>query len=78
MPMCNTESAVRFEPVETVPESASVCHYDELAESLQVALAEASGPLRTTTTVDDDGARCVDQCGCDVVRFLEYYRVAPA
>lgn len=78
MAMNNTETAIRFEPVETVPASASVCHYDELDESLQVALAETCGPLRTTTTVDDDGARCADECGCDVVRFLEYYRVAQA
>lgn len=76
--MCTTETTVRIEPIETVPASASVCHYDELAESLQVALAEASGPIRTTATVDEEGARCVDQCRCDVVRFTEYYRVGPA
>lgn len=76
--MRSTETAVRIEPVETVPASASVCHFDELAESLQVALARASGPLGTTATVDDEGARCVDQCECDVVRFTEYYRVGPA
>lgn len=76
--MCTNETAVRIEPIETVPASASVCHFDEVAESLQDALAEASGSLQTTTTVDGEGAKCVDHCRCDVVRFTDYYRVVPA
>ncbi|WP_226013502.1 hypothetical protein [Halomicrobium salinisoli] len=66
---------VSVEPVTEVPETASVCHVDELAPPLGETVAAADGEDGSTVTVDPYRAALIDQCGCDVVKATEYYRV---
>jgi hypothetical protein len=67
---------LQFEPVEEISEMDSVCHFDEIDESLQATVADAEAGGRATVTVDPFQAALVDECGCDVVRFTDYYRLS--
>lgn len=62
---------IHVEPVEDVPEDASVFHYDELTEELKI---------RFPALVDDspNNEQCLrtDQLSSgDCVKFTEYYRI---
>lgn len=74
--MAAKRAQLAFEPVSEIPETASVCHFDEIAESLQEPIVRAEGRNRSTVTVAPVHAALLDGCGCDIVKFTEYYRVS--
>jgi hypothetical protein len=73
--MSVTPTRVGLEPVGEVPETASVCHFDELEGPLQEAVVSAC--LRGEGAEFE--AHCesgqIDDCPCDIVKFTDYYRV---
>lgn len=73
--MAASLAQLRVEPVEQLPETASICHYDELEESVQLAIIAAQQQGRTTIDVETLPAALVDLCDCEIVKYTEYYRV---
>lgn len=66
---------LKVEPVEEVPETASVCDYDEVDAVLQRTISAARADERSTVTVGAFQAGIVEHCECDYVKFTDYYRV---
>lgn len=73
--MTTTQTQVTIEPVTDIPETASVCHFDEIEDSLQETIVSAQGPDQSIITVDPSQATRVAECSCDVIKFTEYYSV---
>jgi hypothetical protein len=67
---------VIIEPVSEVPETASICHFDEIEDTLQETLISAQKPGRSTITVDSSRATQIAECRCDVIKFTEYYSIS--
>lgn len=63
------------EPVSEVPQSTSICHFDEIEDWLQKAVVSMDKWDRSPVTVDSLQAALVDECGCNIVKFTDYYRV---
>lgn len=61
--------------VSEVPESASICHFDELEDWLQEAIVSMDKWDRSAATVDSFKAAQIHDCSCDIVKFTDYYRV---
>ena len=61
--------AIAVEPIDTVPEHATVRHYDELDEEIK----ERFPDLLDRT--DQGGGAGFDSCDCEVIKFVEYYRI---
>jgi hypothetical protein len=68
---------VAFEPVSEIPESASVCHFDEIGDSLQEPLVFAEEQNQPTATIAPIQATLIDECDCDIIKFTNYYRMSP-
>jgi hypothetical protein len=66
---------ITLEPVTDVPETASVCHFDEIEDSLQEMIVSAQKPGQPTITVDTPQSTLSAECRCDVIKFTKYYSV---
>lgn len=65
-----------IEPVTDIPETASVCHFDEIEDSLQETIVSAQNPGQSTMTVDSTQATQIAESGYDIIKFTEYYSVS--
>jgi hypothetical protein len=67
---------VTLEPVTDVPETASVCHFGEIEDSLQEMIVSAQKPGQPTITVDTPPQSTLSaECRCNVIKFTKYYSV---
>lgn len=67
---------VVFEPISEVPETASVCHFDEIKDPIQDPLVLAADRNQSTVTVAPIKAALIDECDCEIVKFTDYYRMS--
>jgi hypothetical protein len=75
--MSANSTQVAFEPVSEIPESASVCHLDEIGDSLQESLVFAEEQNQPAVTIAPIQAALIDECDCDIIKFTNYYRMSP-
>lgn len=66
---------IKLERIREVPADARVCHYDELEETVKHRFAEV---VESGSTDSPGGSLVteVDVCGCDIVKFTEYYHLS--
>lgn len=74
--MTGNLTQIIIEPVTNIPETASVCHFDEIEDSLQETIVSAQNPDQSTITVDSPQATEITECGCDIIKFTEYYSIS--
>lgn len=74
--MAASLAQVALEPVSEIPETASVCHIDEIEDSLQEPLVMAEEQNQSTVTVAPIQAALIEECNCDIVKFTDYYRIS--
>jgi len=74
--MTGNLTQVIIEPVTDIPETASVCHFDEIEDSLQETIVSAQKPGQSTMTVDSPQATQIAECRCDIIKFTEYYSIS--
>ena len=65
---------VSVEEVDAVAGDERVCHYDELGERAKQRFPSFVG--EGEVTVDEETGR--ELCGCDLVKYTEYYQVSRA
>lgn len=58
---------------ETLHDDATICDFDELADSAKDSVASAARSNKTEVNVSRDTSSIFDSC--DVVRFTGYYRI---
>lgn len=73
--MATKSPTVSLEPVSEIPQSASVCHFDEIEDALQEAVVSVQNQEQSTVTVSPSRAQTIDECSCDIIKFTEYYQV---
>lgn len=61
--------------VDTVPDGARICHYDELGDEAKQYLSEA---VRAGDENEIGPAAEREMADCDLVKFTEYYRISRA
>lgn len=67
---------LKVEPVDTVPESGQVRHYDELPEAVREqfpGLVMGNEAAERSTDCRPTGA--IESCDCEFIKFTEYYRI---
>ncbi|MFB6179264.1 MAG: hypothetical protein ABEI77_06025 [Halorientalis sp.] len=74
--MSAKRAQLSVERIEPTHATETVCDYDELDEIVRDELGELSETADTTVTIDSFAAALVDACGCDVVKYTEYYRIS--
>lgn len=74
--MTGNLTQIIIEPVTDIPETASVCHFDEIEDSLQETIVSAQKPGQSTMTVDSPQATQIVESECDIIKFTEYYSVS--
>ena len=63
--MTTNQVQLTIEPVSDVPETAAVCHFDEIEPPLQEAVASANQQNKSTVTVDAPRAARDEDCAVD-------------
>lgn len=76
--MTNNRVQLAIEPVSDVPETAAVCHFDEVGLPLQEAVASANQRNESMVTVETPRAARDEDCVVDIIKFTDYYRVSRA
>lgn len=66
---------IKLEQIREVPPDARVCHYDELEDTVKHRFAKV---VESDSADSPEGSVVteLDVCGCDIVKFTEYYHLS--
>lgn len=65
---------IEIVPIDTVPEHAKVRHYDELDEEIKEKFPELVAD-RSRNWSGQDIVAAFGNCGCEIVKFTDYYHI---
>lgn len=65
---------IEVEPVDEIPDHATVRHYDQLDEEIKDRFPEFVTD-KALSRIDQDAGAAFGNCDCEVVKFTNYYHI---